>query len=153
MPLPRRKWAPRRAGACRHGHDLHPSASQSFPLHHHSCKKAKDALPSTKLQAAVPPQRGIPERKTELTFTSHTQYTQNVHPRAQGTLRAFRSEWWPCLGVSLFFPIPHSYLLRCTKGYTVYRAPGVTLRDLNYLLMECGHLLTDSKYLILHQNK
>lgn len=38
-------------------------------------QKGKGRSTLNRTQAAVPPQRGIPERKTELTFTSHTQYT------------------------------------------------------------------------------
>lgn len=46
-------------------------ASPSFP----QLQKGKGRSTLNQAQAAVPPQRGIPERKTEPTFTSRTQYT------------------------------------------------------------------------------
>ena len=46
-------------------------ASPSFP----QLQKGKGCSTLNQAPAAVPPQRGIPERKTEPTFTSRTQYT------------------------------------------------------------------------------
>ena len=108
-------------------------AIQSFPMHHYSCKRAKNVPPSSKL-------RQLSHLKTWLTGNPRKRNGTNIHftpiaylerlPLSPGHSESLQvwSQWQPCLGkFSFSFPSPTAGYWDAQKAVLVYRALGVTL--------------------------